>query len=137
MGVVHAGVVGVLETTVRDVSQGVLSERGLRPAGQPQMEVASFDTGKDLEYDMKIELLPEIDLVDPKSLSLERLKVVPSDKEVDDAIARIASQNRESRPVEEARPAEEGDHLVLDIPGQFEGDAKPEGTGVGKRGCRP
>src|SRR3546814_10023315 len=49
----------VLETTVRDSSQEVLSERGLRPAGQPQIEVASFDKGKDLDYDMTVELLPD------------------------------------------------------------------------------
>src|SRR3546814_728437 len=80
---------------------------------------------------MKIELLPEIDLVDPKSLSLERLKVVPSDKEVDDAIARIASQNRESRPVEDARPAKEGDIVVIDFAGKVDGEAFEGGTGSG------
>lgn len=123
----------VLEAAVRDSSQEVLSERGLRPAGQPQIEVTSFDKGSDLEYEMKVEILPEIELMDLKSMSLERVKVVPTDKEVDDALERIAKQNQDSKPIEEARPAREGDIAILDFVGKVDGEAFDGGTGTGVR----
>src|SRR3546814_6114183 len=63
----HAVLGEVLETTVRDSSQEVLSERGLRPAGQPQIEVASFATGQALVSDMKDEILPDRKSTRPNS----------------------------------------------------------------------
>ena len=72
----------VLEATVQESSQEVLSERGLRPAGQPKIEVVSFDEGKDLEYDLSVEILPDIETVDLASLELDRVKVTPTDDEI-------------------------------------------------------
>ena len=60
----------VLEATVQSTSQEVLTDHGLRPAGQPKVEIVSFDEGKDLEYDISFEILPEIgDLDKPIQLS--------------------------------------------------------------------
>ncbi len=85
-----------------------MTERSLRPAGQPKIEIVSFDEGKDLEFDLSIEILPEIGDLDLASIELERIKVVPTDAEIDDAIARIVQQNRETKPIEDARPVQEG-----------------------------
>jgi trigger factor len=123
----------VLEGTVQDTSQEVMTERGLRPAGQPKIEIVSFDEGKDLEFDLSIEILPEIGDLDLASIELERIKVVPTDGEIDDAIARIVQQNRETKPIEEARPVAKGDVVVIDFEGKIDDVAFDGGTGTGVR----
>ena len=61
----------VLERAVNDSSQKAIDERGLRPALQPKIQVTSFEEGGNLEYDLAVELLPDIEPVDFSTIELE------------------------------------------------------------------
>ena len=37
-----------------------IGDNQLRPALRPKIEVTSFDEGKDLEFELKLEVLPEV-----------------------------------------------------------------------------
>jgi len=63
----------ILEKAVGDTSQQALAEKNIRPAMQPEIEITSFENGKDLEYTIKVECLPEIKPVDFSKISVERL----------------------------------------------------------------
>ena len=115
----------VVERAVTDGSSQALSERGLRPATQPRIEITAFDEGKDLEFTMALELLPEIKPVDFGSLKLTRLKVEVPDSEVDSALDHLAGHRKESRPLETPRKAESGDVLVIDFRGSVNGEELP------------
>ena len=123
----------VLEAAVQQSSQEVLSERGLRPAGQPKIEVVSFDEGKDLEFDLSVEILPDIETIDLATLELDRVKVKPTDDEINDAIDRIAQQNRETKAIEEARPTAKGDVVIIDFEGKIDDVPFEGGKGMGIR----
>ena len=115
----------VLERAVRDSSSQAIDERGLRPAMQPKIEITSFDQGKDLEYTMAVELLPEIEVMDLAKVELERLKVEVPESEVDEAVDRLASQRKQTEPLKDERPAESGDVLVIDFDGSVDGEKLP------------
>src|SRR3546814_4417585 len=115
----------VLERAVTDSSAQALNERGLRPAVQPKIEIDSFEDGKDLEYSMAIELLPEITPMDFSAIELERVKITVPDEEVSSALERLAASRKESRPLETPRPAQSGDILVIDFKGTVHGEALP------------
>lgn len=119
----------VLEATLRDSTQELLAERGLRPASQPQIEVKSYEEGNDLEYDLSVELLPDIGEVDFASIELERIKVAATDTEIDETLQRLAEQNRRSQPVETARAAKDGDIVVVDFVGKIDNEPFDGGTG--------
>jgi len=123
----------VLEATVQDTSRDVMTDHGLRPAGQPKIEIVSFDEGKDLEFDLSIEILPAIGDLGLAGIELERIKVVPTDAEIDDAIARIVQQNRETKAIETPRPVEKGDVVVIDFEGKIDDIAFEGGAGTGIR----
>ena len=117
-----ASVMGeVLERAVSDSSYQAMGERGLRPAMQPKIEITSFAEGKDLEYKMAVELLPEIKPIDFKELKLERLKVEPGDAEVTKAIERLAEASRQTEKVTEDRATQKGDTLLIDFVGKMDG----------------
>ena len=61
-----------LQSTIGDSSAQIVSDRGLRPAGQPKIEITNFSDGADLEYKMALELLPEIEPMDLSQLELTR-----------------------------------------------------------------
>ena len=49
----------ILEKAVNDSSQQALTEKGIRPASQPEIELVSFEDGKDVQYSIKLEIIPE------------------------------------------------------------------------------
>jgi trigger factor len=119
----------ILENTLRDSTQELLAERGLRPASQPRVEVTSYEEGSDLEYDLSVELLPDIGDVDFSTLELERDKVSATDTEINDTLQRLADQNKQSEKVETARAAKKGDIVVIDFVGKIDDVAFDGGTG--------
>ncbi len=115
----------VVERAVTDGSSQALSERGLRPATQPRIEITAFDEGKDLEFTMALELLPDIKPIDFGDLKLTRLKVEVPASEVDSALDHLAGHRKESKPLETPRKSESGDVLVIDFRGSVNGEELP------------
>lgn len=115
----------VLESAVNDSTMKTINENNIKPAMQPQIEVQSFEPGKGLEYTMKIEILPDIKLVDIKTLKVERKTAQPDDKTVDEALERIAKSNKNFEDVKEKRAAKKGDAVVIDFDGTVGGKAHP------------
>ena len=116
----------VLQNTLQASSAEAISERKLRPALPPKVDIVSAEEGADLEYKMAIELLPEIPEPSFAELDIERLVVEVPEEEVDGAIERIAEQQRKSEVVE--RPAENGDILIVDVEGRI-GEKEIPGAG--------
>jgi trigger factor len=120
-----------LERTIGDSSAQIVSERGLRPAAQPKIEITTFKDGSDLEYKMAIELIPEIEPIDFAKLELTRTVVDVPEAEIDQALGRLSSEQAKSEPVSEPRPAEKDDVLVIDFLGRVEGQEFPGGKAEG------
>lgn len=117
----------VLENTVQGSSADTIRDRNLRPALPPKVDIVSFSEGADLEYNMMVEVLPEIPEPSFGELDIERLIVEVPEESVDAAIQRIAEQQRRTETVE--RPAENGDILVADVEGKVDEDEIPGAGG--------
>jgi trigger factor len=115
----------VLQQAVQDSSSQAIAERGLRPAMQPKIEITSFDKGKDLEYTLAVELMPEVKVMDLGKIALERVQVEAPDSEVEEALGRLAGAYKTTEPLEKPRPAASGDVLVIDFQGTVDGEALP------------
>jgi trigger factor len=121
----------VLERAVNDSSSEAMREHKLRPALQPKVEIVSFNEGKDLEYKLAVEVLPDVAPMNFAELKLERLRPDVPDAEVDSALERIARQQRKDEVVD--RPAAKGDVVVIDFTGRVDGTAFPGGSAKGQR----
>ena len=121
----------VLEKSVNESSQQALDERGLRPAGQPNIEVVSFDEGKDLEFNLSVELMPEIEPLDYSVLKLKKLVAEANEKDIDDALSKLAEQHKGSEPISSKRASKIGDILVIDFVGSVDGEKFDGGSAEG------
>lgn len=115
----------VLEQSISDSAQKVFEERKLRPATKPKVEIVNSDEGKDLEFKVNVEILPEIKLADFSKMSLERPVVDVDAAKVDDVIIGAAKRMRQPELVTEARAAKMGDVVVIDFDGAVDGEHKP------------
>jgi trigger factor len=129
----------VLEESVSQATQDLLSERKLRPAVQPKIDVVSLDTSvstaRDLEFKVELELLPDISAPDFSQIELTRRKSEATPEMVDKQMATIAERNRElvEIPAEELEGrggATKGEALTVDFVGKLDGEPFPNGTGT-------
>ena len=137
----------VLQESVDEATQQVISDRGLRPAMQPKVNVTSTDVvgrePKDLQFRVELEILPEIPMPDFANLGLTRLKAEVAPESVDKALAELAARNRELEDVTDDRGAEKGETLTVDFTGTVDGKPFPGGSatdmdvGVGGGGFIP
>lgn len=115
----------VLESAVNDSSNQALDERGLRPATQPKIEIKTFDEGKDLEYTMALEILPDIEPMDFSTIELERLTIEVQDDAVRETLDDLAKAQKRTKPVDKPRKSKKGDVLVIDFKGSVDGEDFP------------
>lgn len=119
----------VLEETVNEVAQKAMQEHSLRPAMQPKIDIQDFEDGKDLEYTMSLEVLPDIEPGDFSVIAVERLVVDVTDNQINEGLERIAKGQRAFKPIEAARPAANGDVVVVDFTGRLDGEVFEGGEG--------
>jgi trigger factor len=119
----------VLEHSVNNATNQVVTDRGLRPAQQPKIELVNFAPESDLEFKVELEILPEIPMPDFAGIAVERLKAEPSDEQVNKALETIASRNRKLEDITEEKAAEKGEILVCDFVGRLDPAEGEEGPG--------
>jgi trigger factor len=128
-----------IDQTIRDTNTQIFTDRGFRLATEPkitmpteQAEVEELLAGKtDLTYTVAIEVVPTIQLADFKTFSVEKPVVEVTDVEVDEAIKRIADQNRPYTAKAEGAKAETGDRVTISFKGSINGELFDGGTGEG------
>jgi trigger factor len=126
-----------IDQTIRDTNSQIFTERGFRLATEPkvtmpteQKAVEDILTGKsDLTYTVSIEVVPTIALADFKSFTVEKPVVEVSDADVDEAIKRIADQNRSFAAKGDDAKAENGDRVTISFKGTIDGTPFEGGTG--------
>ncbi len=111
----------ILERAVNDSSQQALAEKGLRPSMQPEIEVTSFEDGKDLEYTISLEILPEITPTNFSKIKLKRLVANTNPSEIDSVLEDLAKSHGDSKPISESRESKDGDILLIDFLGSMDG----------------
>lgn len=112
----------VLEAAVNETSAKIMSDKKLRPAMQPKIEVKSFDSGKDLVYSMNFEVLPEIKLADFKGIKLEKPVADVADDMVQEALENIAKGSTSTKKIDGKRATKEGDTVKMDFDGRTADD---------------
>ena len=128
-----------IDQTIRDTNSQIFTERGFRLATEPkvtmpteQKAVEDILTGKsDLTYTVSIEVVPPIQLADFKSFTVEKPVAEVTDADVDEAIKRIADQNRAFAAKGEGAKAETGDRVTISFKGTINGTPFEGGTGEG------
>jgi len=114
----------ILESVVKSESQKVLNDNKIKPASQPRIEITSFEKGKDLEFKMEVESMPDFDVMDIKGLKLTKPVADVDDSQLEDALNRIASQNSDSKPITTKRATKKGDIAVIDFDGSVDGEKR-------------
>ncbi|MBS1064955.1 trigger factor [Gluconobacter kondonii] len=119
----------LLEEVINDATTKLFAEQNVRPAMQPKVEVVSaIEDGKDLEFKVEAEVLPEIEVPDLSGLKLTRLGAKVSEETVEKALNDVARRSRKFETIEEDRAAAQGDVVCVDFVGKLDGTPFDGGT---------
>jgi trigger factor len=127
----------VIEATVRDTNNQIVSERGFKLAADPKVTLPTEQEAiekliagqSDLDYTMAVEIVPPIALADFKTIKLTKLTSEVADTEVDEAVARIGEQNKPYSAKAEGEKAAAGDRVVISFAGTIDGTPFEGGSG--------
>ena len=126
-----------IEQLIRETNTEIFSERGFKLATEPkvtmtteQKEVEDILAGRsDLSYTVAVEIVPAIQLADFKSFAVEKPVAEVTEADIDEAIKRIADQNRTFAAKDEGAKAEAGDRVTVSFKGTIDGAPFDGGTG--------
>ncbi len=127
----------VIEATVRDTNNQIVSERGFKLASEPKVTlpeekeaIEQLIAGKsDLNYTIAVEIVPPIELADFKTIKLTKLVSDVNDAEVEESLARVVEQNKPYAAKGEGETAAKDDRVVISYAGTINGEPFEGGTG--------
>ena len=122
----------VIDKILRETSTKAIEEKKIKVAGQPKIDLKTFGDGKDLNYELQIDSLPEITMKPLDKYKAIEYKVKIEDKIINEKLKELSNQNKQFEDKKESEKAQIGDQVVFDYSAtvdenKFEGS---EGKGV-------
>ena len=126
-----------IEAVIRELNAKIVSERGLKLAMEPKVTIPNEATAvenviggqSDLAYTLALEILPNIELADFQGIKLERQVAEVTDAQINEALDKVAEQNRPFAAKAEGAKVEKGDRVVIDFAGRIDGAPFEGGIG--------
>ncbi|MCE2991583.1 MAG: trigger factor [Candidatus Jidaibacter sp.] len=112
----------IIEHEVDDTLRKILTEKNLKPALQPVVEIKSFDDKSDLVFTAKVEYLPEVPKVEWDKIEIETFKVEASQEDLDKALGEIKDKFKTFKEADAKHVAKKGDAVIIDFHGTVNGE---------------
>ena len=122
----------VIDKILRETSTKAIEEKKIKIAGQPKIDLKTFGEGKDLNYELQIDSLPDIKLKSFEKYRAVEYKVKIEDKIINEKLNELSNQNKQFEDKKENEQAKIGDQVVFDYSATVDGNKfeGSEGKGV-------
>ena len=84
----------VIDKILQETSNKALIEKKIKAAGQPKIDLKTFGEGKDLNYTLEVDSLPELNLASFEKYNASEYLIKTESKLVDEKINEIAKNNK-------------------------------------------
>jgi len=95
----------VLQELIRESWETARSTESLKPITDPSIRNLKFEDGSPIEFDLLVEVQPELKLERTGGFRIERLAAAVADGAVEEQLARVQEQKATWIPVEGVRPS--------------------------------
>jgi trigger factor len=115
----------VIDKILHESSNKALEEKKIKAAGQPKIDLKTFGEGKDLNYIMEVNTLPEVLLASFEKYIANEYLVKIENQLIDEKIKEIAKNNKTFS--DKSEKSEKGDLVIFDYSALVDGE-KFEGS---------
>ena len=119
----------VIDGILKETSTKAIEDKKLKVAGQPKIDLKTFGEGKDLDYTIEIETLPDVKLKPLESIKVTDYEVSVDDNIVTKRIDEISKSQQNFSERAESEKAEKGDIVVFDYEAKIGGKNFEGGKG--------
>jgi len=116
----------VTKDIISDTFPKALEESDMFPLGTPLLEKNPLKAGESFTYTAIMEVRPEVSLKDYLEIEIEKEECLISDEKVRERLEQIRKAHGKLDAVEESRPVQDGDYVVIEYEG-FENGSPIEG----------
>jgi len=122
----------VIDKILRETSTKAIEDKKFKVAGQPKIDLKTFGEGKDLNYELQIDALPNVEIKSFDKFKATEYKVEINEKTINEKLKELSEQNKQFENKKDDEKAKIGDQVVFDYSATvdkkiFEGS---EGKGV-------
>ncbi len=103
-----------------------VADKKIRLAGAPKADLAGWEIGKDAEYSLEFDILPNVPAIDLEKYTLTKKVTKLDESEVEKALENIRKARSSAEKQDDKYKAQNGDTAVIDFKG-FLGDEAFEG----------
>jgi trigger factor len=125
----HAVEQEVLQGLVPDVLADAMTQEGISPIGQPQIDEVNIQQGEPLRLVATAQVLPEFEVGDYRGWAFERriMQIEPS--HIDQHLEQLRERHAELHTVTD-RAIVEGDHVMINYQAMLGGEPMADGAGT-------
>jgi len=110
----------VIDKILQETSNKALKEKKIKAAGQPRIDLKTFGEGKDLNYTIEVDSLPEVNLVSFDKYTANEYLLKIESKLVDEKIKEISKNNKTFSDKNEK--SEKDDLVIFDYSASVNGE---------------
>ncbi len=111
----------VIDKVLRETTNKAITDKKLKIAGQPKIDLKQFGEGKDLNYELQIDCLPNIELRPLDKFKANEYKIKIEKKIIDEKIKEISKQNKQFEDKKDNEKAAIGDQITFDYAATADG----------------
>ena len=104
----------VIDGILKETSSKAIEDNKIKVAGQPKIDLKTFGEGKDLDYTIELETLPEIKVKPLNSIKATEYNVEIDKNIIDKRIDEIAKGQQNFEDKKENEKSEMGDMIIFD-----------------------
>ena len=120
-----------LQGSVQAGVEELLMKTGIRPAVRPEVNLATdYTPGGDAEVNVSVEALPIVAPPQVDDIKIDRLNVEVSEDDLNEQLARLASQGKRWTDAPKKHAAALGDQIIMDFDGKVGGNPFNGGAGT-------
>ena len=112
----------VIDKLLRETSAKAITEKKLKVAGQPKIDLKQFGEGKDLNFELQIDCLPNIQLKPLDKYKATDYKIKIEKEIVEDKLKNISEQNKKFEDKKDNEKSRKGDQIIFDYTATIEGN---------------
>ena len=111
----------VIDGILKETSAKAIEENKIKVAGQPKIDLKTFGEGKDLDYTIELETLPDIKLKPLNQVKATNYEISVDENTVEKRINEIAKGQQSFENKKENEKSLKGDVVIFDYSAKIEG----------------
>ena len=111
----------VIDGILKETSSKAIEDNKIKVAGQPKIDLKTFGEGKDLDYTIELETLPEIKVKPLNTIKATEYNIEIEKNIIDKRISEIAKSQQNFEDKNENGKTEKGDMVIFDYEGKIDG----------------